>query len=116
MYVSRILERARAALPGRRTRRPAPPRRDAPRHASSAPYMAHPGGVGHEAGHRTQAPHRVAHPAPVQAPQPQEHAECFPRRPWETTGSLVRPYVALLGDTPRTARTGIQADPWGDTR
>ncbi|MFI9587690.1 hypothetical protein ACIHCQ_39120 [Streptomyces sp. NPDC052236] len=36
--------------------------------------------------------------------------------PWEDTGEIVGLYVAQLGSTPRTARTGVHVDPWVDVR
>ena len=54
------------------------------------------------------------HTPTVQAPQLQPRAEWFPAGPWEH--AMVRPYVASLGDVPRTARTGTHADPWRDAR
>jgi hypothetical protein len=41
-------------------------------------------------------------------PQAQGHAEWFPPRPGEEAGALVRPYVAALGVTPRSARAGAR--------
>lgn len=46
--------------------------------------------------------------------RPQPRAQWFPPAAWEDTGAMVRPYVAHLGSAPRTARTGCQADPWGN--
>ena len=50
------------------------------------------------------------HAPPARASRPQACA------PWEAPGALVRLYVARLGDVPRTARTGVPADPWGVAR
>jgi hypothetical protein len=52
-------------------------------------------------------------PGPAQASQAQPRAEWFPLRPWEDTGSLVRPFVAHLGDPPRNANPRPHADSWG---
>lgn len=56
---------------------------------------------------------RERHAAPPQALQPQVRAQWFPPAPWERTGALVRPYVAHLGEVPRSTRTGPQAGPRG---
>lgn len=48
------------------------------------------------------------------APQRQQHAKRLSHESWERAGAMVRPYVATLGEAPRYARTGAQADPWGD--
>lgn len=74
---------------------------------------------------RQAAPQRppVAPQAPRNRPSPDvrgarlvERAEWFPPRPWEDTGAMVRPYVAHLGEAPRSARAGAQVHPWGAAR
>lgn len=101
--LSRTLERVRDSFqrrtPGRHARPatppvvpPAPRRRPTPDVYGARLVVAR--------GHREEK-----HIPPVQ-----------PRAPWEYTANLVRPYVASLGEAPRTARAGVQADPWGDAR
>jgi hypothetical protein len=53
---------------------------------------------------------------PAQKPQRHARAAWFSPRPWEATDAMVRPYVARLREAPRRARTGAQANPWGDAR
>jgi hypothetical protein len=44
------------------------------------------------------------------------HTPPVPHPLWDT-GSIVRPYVLhALASAPRTARAGVQVDPWGDVR
>lgn len=121
MYLSRALEWMRAVRFGPRTRG---------RHSRSATRpvapLAAPQAPSHRPspdvwGARLVIVHRrrtERQARPVQMPQPQARAEWFPPRDWEAeeaweaTGAMVRPYVALLGASPRSARAGAQADPW----
>ncbi|GAB3015136.1 hypothetical protein GCM10023080_098340 [Streptomyces pseudoechinosporeus] len=103
MFVSRLIERARAALRGRRTparyRRastpPAPSRRLAPDVLGARLVNAR------------------SHAASPQAPQLQPHAQWFAPQSWEAPGAMVRLYVTHLGEVPRKARVGTTASPWG---
>ncbi len=108
-FLSHALEWLRAGLFGPRT---------PDRHCRTAAHVAPPPAAGNwpapdvlgirlvvARGHR-----RDRHAPPARAPRPQARA------PWEAPGALVRPYVAHLGDVPRTARTGVPADPWGVAR
>lgn len=114
-YLSQLLAWVRGALlgprtPGRHSRTATPQAPPVARARRLAPNVL---GARLVAARR----HRTGQPTgPVQAPQPRERAEWFPPRPWDHTGALVRPYVAHLGEAPRSARAGAQAHPWGAAR
>lgn len=118
-YLSHALEWVRGALfgprtPGRHSRRAQA--RDVVQEApQAAPWRLSPGVLGARlvVARRHRAERHTRH---VQPPQPQGRAEWFPPHPWEDTGAMVRPYVAHLGEAPRSARAGAQADPWGAAR
>lgn len=104
--LSRALEWIRAVLPGLRT----PGKHTGPvvsRTSSTRPssevLSARPDVARRRHGDR--------HASPLQR---QQHVKRFLPEPWERAGAMVRPYVVALGEAPRHARTGAQADPWGD--
>ena len=115
MYLSRLFERVRAALFGRRTHgRYSPPATPTVRPPVPATRLS-PDACGARLGVARRR-RRERHARPVQAPQPQPRAEWFPPDPWEHAGALVRAYVERLGDPPRQADTSAQAGPWRDAR
>jgi hypothetical protein len=104
MITTQPLERVRAALFGRR----------APgKHSRSTP----PQGAPQTRRNRPSPDVWGARLVTARRQRRERHAPPVqPRAEWEPTGALVRPYVAALGEAPRTARAGAQARPWGDAQ
>lgn len=91
MLITQLLERVRTALrgprsPGKHSRAAPPPVPPSPASATCPSTKV-----------------RIARAVVIRRPEP-----------WECAGALVRPYVAVLGDPPRKAATGVPADPWRD--
>ena len=106
MYVSRLLERVRAALLGRRGRHSRLGAPQVPQEAPQAPREPHYRPTPYVVGARL-----------VDVPRLRRQRQAPAGEAWEHAGAMVRPYVLAHEAERRTARTGeapTWAGPWAN--